>query len=329
MLLNFIFFILGLALLLWSADRFIFGASALSKNLGLPPFLIGLTIIAVGSSAPEMFIAGVAAVHDQNDTAIGNVLGSNTANILLILGSTALIKSMAIRSKTILKELPLLLSASLFGAWCIYDGKLTTFDGIMLLLGFIALMVYLIQDAITQHRQELHDDQLTENYSKEVPLTITTSKASFWVLVGLVLLPLSAQMMVEGASGIARLFGFSELMIGLTIIALGTSLPELAASIASVLKEEDDLAVGNIIGSNLFNILAVLAIPGLINPTNENNLIDPLAITRDLYIMLGSTLLLIILIFVGQKPHKLSRWQGGVLLLAYIAYQLIVIWPFL
>lgn len=329
MVMNLMVFFIGLALLLWSSDRFIFGASALSKNLGLPPFLIGLTIIAVGSSAPEMFIAGVAAVQNQNDTAIGNVLGSNIANILLILGCTALIKAMSIRSKTVLKELPLLLGASLLGAWCLYDGKLSSIDGVILLTGFIGLMLYLIRDAIAQHRQANHDDQLAENYPKEVPLHVTTPKASFWVILGLILLPVSAQMMVEGASNISRLFGFSELMIGLTIIALGTSLPELAASITSVLKKEDDLAVGNIIGSNLFNILAVLAIPGLINPTSENNFIDPLAITRDLYIMVGSTVLLIMLIYVGQKPHRLSRWQGGVLMLAYIAYQLTVVWPFI
>tara|TARA_B100001094_G_scaffold332865_2_gene406975 strand:- start:9980 stop:10963 length:984 start_codon:yes stop_codon:yes gene_type:complete len=326
---NLLVFFAGLALLLWSSDRFIFGASALSKNLGLPPFLIGLTIIAVGSSAPEMFIAAVAAFNNQNDTAIGNVLGSNTANILLILGCTTLVKSMAIRSKTIFKELPLLLGASLLGAWCIHDGILSRLDGLILLIGFIGLMIYLIHDAIMHQREAAHDDQLAENYPKEVPLHVATSKASFWVVLGLVLLPTSAQMMVEGASGIARLFGFSELMIGLTIIALGTSLPELAASITSVLKGEDDLAVGNIVGSNLFNILAVLAIPGIINPTSGNNFIDPLAITRDLYIMLGSTVLLIILICVGAKPHRLSRWQGGILLLAYIAYQLTIIWPFI
>ncbi|MBL6734914.1 MAG: calcium/sodium antiporter [Shewanellaceae bacterium] len=319
MLLHVGLLILGLLLLIWSADKFVMGASALARQLGLSPFIIGLTIVAVGSSAPEMFVAGAAALNHQNDTAIGNVLGSNITNLLLILGATAVVRKILVSSTTLMREVPLVLLASLVGAWVLYDRYLTRAEGVGLLVLFVLIMGFLIGDALRQKKR--HEvDPLTHYYDEASPDNLSTKQATCWLLLGMVLLPLSAQAMVIGASAIASYFGMSDLMIGLTIIAIGTSLPELAASITSVLKGQYDLAIGNTLGSNLFNILAVLAIPAFLNP-DPNHPIDLLATTRDVYVMLGATLLVMILLFVSKRPYHLSRWQGVLLLCCFISYQ--------
>lgn len=319
MLLNLVLLISGLIFLIWSADKFVFGASALARQLGLSPFIIGLTVVAVGSSAPEMFVAGAAALNHQSDTAIGNVLGSNITNLLLILGATAVVRQILVSSKTLMREIPLVLIASLVGAWFLHDRYLTIKEGIGLLTCFVLIMGFLIWDAL--HQKKLNQvDHLTAEYNHTAPDKLSKLQAIFWILVGIVLLPLSAQMMVIGASAIAAYFGMSDLMIGLTIIAIGTSLPELAASITSVIKGQDDLAIGNTLGSNLFNILAVLAIPALINP-EPHQPIDILATTRDVYTMLGATLLVMLLLFSSKRPYNLSRWQGALLLACFVGYQ--------
>ena len=316
MLINILLLIVGLAVLVWSADRFVYGAAAFARNLGLPPMLIGLTIVAMGSSAPEMFVAATASMDGMNDTAIGNVLGSNIANITLILGLTAMLGAISVSSKTLMREIPIMLAATVLAGYFIHDGMLTRQEGVLLLLAFVALMAYLIWQALTNKSP----DALADESDAEIPKGVPTSRAIIWLVVGIVLLPLSASWMVDGAVGIAKFYGLSDLVIGLTIIAVGTSLPELAACVAGVLKKEDDLAIGNIVGSNLFNILAVLALPGLIAP----GAIDASASGRDFYMVLGTSVALAVLVLSSGAKKQLTRGHGILLLITFIAYQIVV-----
>lgn len=313
MLFNIFLLVAGLGALVWSADKFVYGAAAFARNLGLPPMLIGLTIVAMGSSAPEMFVAATASLEGMTDTAIGNVLGSNIANITLILGITALLGAISVSSQTLKREIPMMLVATLIVGYFLYDGFLTRVEGISLLVLFIALMGYLIWHGLHSKNR----DALAEEAENEVPADVATPKAILWLVVGMVLLPLSADWMVQGAVGIAKAYHLSDLVIGLTIIAVGTSLPELAACVAGVLKKEDDLAIGNIVGSNLFNILAVLAIPGIIAP----GAVDAAASTRDFYMVLATSSALAILILLSGRARQLKPWHGVVLLTTFIAYQ--------
>ncbi len=308
--------IAGLIALVWSADKFVYGAAAFARNLGLPPMLIGLTIVAMGSSAPEMFVAATASMEGMTDTAIGNVLGSNVANITLILGLTALLGAIAVSSQTLKREIPLMIIATAIAGYFLHDGMLTRIEGFMLLGLFFMLMGYFIWHAVTNKKQHVQDDE----DDSEVPKGVPTSKAVMWLVVGIVLLPLSADWMVQGAVGIAKAYHLSDLVIGLTIIAIGTSLPELAACVAGMLKKEDDLAIGNIVGSNLFNILAVLAIPGIIAP----GVVDAAASTRDFYMVLATSSALAVFILLSGRARSLKRWHGVVLLCTFIAYQLVL-----
>lgn len=316
MLFNIFLLVAGLAALVWSADKFVYGAAAFARNLGLPPMLIGLTIVAMGSSAPEMFVAATASLEGMTDTAIGNVLGSNIANITLILGVTALLGAISVSSQTLKREIPMMLVATLIVGYFLYDGFLTRVEGISLLVLFLGLMGYLIWHGF--HNK--NTDALAEEAAEEIPADVPTAKAIFWLIVGMVLLPLSADWMVQGAVGIAKAYQLSDLVIGLTIIAVGTSLPELAACVAGVLKKEDDLAIGNIVGSNLFNILAVLAIPGIIAP----GAVDAAASTRDFYMVLATSSALAVLILLSGRAKQLKPWHGVVLLITFIAYQAIL-----
>ncbi|QYJ81942.1 calcium/sodium antiporter [Shewanella aegiceratis] len=313
MLFNIFLLIAGLGALVWSADKFVFGAAAFARNLGLPPMLIGLTIVAMGSSAPEMFVAATASLEGMTDTAIGNVLGSNVANITLILGITALLGAISVSSQTLKREIPMMLGATAMAGYFLHDGQLTRVEGLVLMALFFALMGYLIWHAIVNKEK----DPLIDEAESEVPKDVPTPKAILWLVIGLVLLPLSADWMVQGAVGIAKAFHMSDLVIGLTIIAVGTSLPELAACVAGVLKKEDDLAIGNVVGSNLFNILAVLALPALIAP----GAVDAAASSRDFYMVMATSVALAILILLTGKARQLRPWHGGVLLATFIAYQ--------
>ncbi|WP_076415879.1 calcium/sodium antiporter [Shewanella sp. UCD-KL12] len=313
MLFNIFLLIAGLGALVWSADKFVYGAAAFARNLGLPPMLIGLTIVAMGSSAPEMFVAATASMDGMTDTAIGNVLGSNIANITLILGLTALLGAIAVSSQTLLREIPLMLAATAIAGYFLHDGFLSRMEGFMLMGLFFMLMGYLIWHGLTNKKQ----DPLADESDEEIPTGVPTSKAIMWLVVGIVLLPLSADWMVQGAVGIAKAYHLSDLVIGLTIIAIGTSLPELAACVAGVLKKEDDLAIGNIVGSNLFNILAVLALPGIIAPGE----VDAAASTRDFYMVLATSSALAVFILLSGRARALKPWHGVVLLFTFIAYQ--------
>ncbi|GGA96328.1 calcium/sodium antiporter [Agarivorans gilvus] len=319
MLVECLLLVLGLALLVWSADRFVFGAAAIANNFGLPPMIIGLTIVALGSSAPEIMVSATASLEGKMNTAVGNVIGSNITNITLVLGLTALLKPLMVSSTTLFRELPMVVGATAFAGWILHDQQLGYTEGLLLLALFFGLMAYLIFNSI-KHRSDSNKDPMIDEAEAEIPHDVTTPKALFWLLVGMILLPLSADILVGSASEIARYFGMSDLVIGLTIIAIGTSLPELAACIAGVVKKEDDLVLGNIIGSNLFNILAVLAVPALLAPGE----IDAFAAGRDFYVMMGVTVALFIMAMGFGKTRKISRWEGGLLFSAFIGYQILL-----
>lgn len=313
MILEACIFLVWLVVLSWAADRFVFGASAFAKNIGVSPMIIGLTIVAMGSSAPEIMVAATASFNGATDTAVGNAIGSNITNIALVLGITAFLKPLSIASGTLKKEMPVLLAFSLLAVYFLSDFELSRIEGIILISLF-----FLVIGGLTwmSFNMELSDPILSETES-EIPSDVPTSKAILWLIVGMILLPLSAHFMVNSAEIIARHFGLSELVIGLTIIAIGTSLPELAACIAGVLKNEDDLVLGNIIGSNIFNILAVMAMPGLIAP----GAIDANAASRDSYVMLGLTLLLIIFSFNFKGSRRIYRIEGLCLIACFLGYQ--------
>ncbi|OOF20082.1 calcium/sodium antiporter [Salinivibrio sp. IB574] len=303
--------IVGLVLLVWSADRLVFGAAAIAKNYGVSPLVIGMTILAMGSSAPEMMVSANAALADKTDTAVGNVLGSNIANIALILGFTALIKPLSISSIILRRELPLMMAVTLLAGALLWNNHLGFFEGVGLLVLFVVFILAMIKIG----KDSGGTDPMLADQESDIPQDVSNLKAVMWILIGLPLLLLSSDQVVDSAVTIAQYFGMSDLVIGLTIIAIGTSLPELAASIAGVMKGEDDLAVGNIIGSNVFNILAVMGIPGLLNPSP----ISEFAMGRDYYIMLVLSVML--LIFALGKSRSINRIEGSIFLMCYIAYQ--------
>ncbi len=307
--------------LVWSADKFVYGASSLARNLGVSPMIIGLTIVAMGSSAPEMMVAAAASLQGSPDTAIGNAIGSNITNIALVLGITVLVKPLIVSSSTIKQELPLLLILTLLAYWILSDNFFSFPEGIALMISFFGFISILLIKAIKQRKTSGIDDPMIIEAEQELPEATSTLNAIFWLLSGITLLVLSAHFLVDSAIFIAKAYGISDLVIGLTIIAIGTSLPELAASIASILKKEDDLALGNIVGSNIFNILAVLPFAGIIAPGATN----PEASFRDAPVMLAITALLFILCFSRKSGYfRLTRVKGALLLLCFIAYQVLL-----
>ncbi|MEZ9449174.1 calcium/sodium antiporter [Vibrio splendidus] len=306
------FLIIGLGFLVWSADKLVYGAAALARNFGISPLVIGMTILAMGSSAPEMMVSATAALDGKTDTAVGNVLGSNIANIALILGITALIKPLSISSGVIRRELPLMIGVTLLAGALLWDNHLGFYEGVLLFVLFAAFLFAMLQ---ISRNEKKNGDAFLEEQESEVPEGVSNPKAAMWVVVGLIILPLAANMLVDNAVVIAKFFGMSDLVIGLTIIAVGTSLPELAASLAGVMKGEDDMAVGNIIGSNVFNILAVMGIPGILNPS----VLSEFAMGRDFWVMLGVSLLLVVMAL--GKSRSVNRIEGGVLIVTFVAYQ--------
>ncbi|MEZ9300819.1 calcium/sodium antiporter [Vibrio splendidus] len=304
--------IIGLGFLVWSADKLVYGAAALARNFGISPLVIGMTILAMGSSAPEMMVSATAALDGKTDTAVGNVLGSNIANIALILGITALIKPLSISSGVIRRELPLMIGVTLLAGALLWDNHLGFYEGVLLFVLFAAFLFAMRQISRSEKK---NGDAFLEEQESEVPEGVSNPKAAMWVVVGLIVLPLAANMLVDNAVVIAKFFGMSDLVIGLTIIAVGTSLPELAASLAGVMKGEDDMAVGNIIGSNVFNILAVMGIPGILNPS----ILSEFAMGRDFWVMLGVSLLLVVMAL--GKSRSVNRIEGGVLIVTFVAYQ--------
>lgn len=303
----------GFALLIWSADRFVMGAAALARNLGASPLLIGLTIVGFGTSAPEILVSGMASLQGNPGLAVGNALGSNIANIGLILGITAIVVPLAVNSDVLRKEYPLLLVVSMVSYLILMDGELGRMDGAILLTGLFISMFIVVK--IGQRRQK--SDVLAQEFTDEIPADMSMARSILWFCIGLVLLLIGSRLLVTGAVDIARTLGVSDLIIGLTIVAIGTSLPELATSITSAIKGEHELAVGNIIGSNLYNLLAVLSIPGLVAP-------GPVAdevLTRDMPLMLGLTLVLYLMSMGRHGKGKINRLAGTFLLTVFVAYQ--------
>lgn len=304
--------IVGLILLVWSADKLVFGAAAIARNVGISPLVIGMTILAMGSSAPEMMVSATAALDGKTDTAVGNVLGSNIANIALILGITALIKPLSISSMVLRRELPLMVGVTLLSGLLLWNSYLGFYEGILLFVLFAVFILAMLQ---ISRKEQQNGDALLAECESEIPTDVSNKKAIIWVVIGLILLPFAASMLVDNSVIIAKYFGMSDLVIGLTIIAVGTSLPELAASLTGVLKGEDDMAVGNIIGSNVFNILAVMGIPGILNPS----ILSDSVMGRDFWVMLAVSLLLVIMAL--GKSRSINRLEGAVLFIIFIAYQ--------
>ena len=307
--------VVGLAILIWSADKFVEGAAAMARLLGVSIMIIGITVVGFGTSAPEIVVSIIAVLENTPDIAIGNALGSNIANIGLILGVTALLAPIPIASHLFKNEYPLLLLATAVMAWSLYDLRLDIVDGFML-FGLLILSLYRL---IQQHRSHPAEYAREEHENEELVHDMKMPAALGWLALGLILLVGSSKLLVWGASGIAVALGVSELVIGLTVVALGTSLPELAASIASLKKGNPDLAIGNVIGSNLFNSLAVIGLPALLTSFS----IDPAARSRDLTIVIVFTLALILMSrFPGALPRNLTRLKGLILLLGFVIYQL-------
>lgn len=304
--------LIGFALLVWGADRFVLGASALARNLGVSPLIIGLTIVGFGTSAPEMLVSAVAAWEGNPAMAIGNVLGSNITNIGLILGLTALIAPMTVHSVTLKREFPVLLLIMILALLLMLDNELGQLDGSILLGGTVLLMAWMVRLGLNDR----NGDPMASEFSAEMPVQCSTGKAVLWLVLGGAVLLVSSRMLVWGAVNIAEWLGVSDLVIGLTIVAIGTSLPELAASIVSALKGEHDIAIGNVLGSNMFNLLAVLAMPGLIQPSNP-----PMEVLlRDFPVMFGLTIILLAMSYGWRGAGHIKRIEGGILLCAYLGY---------
>ena len=317
MLISCLFVIVGLAILVYGADLFVAGAAGLARQLGMPPLIIGLTIVGFATSAPEIMAGSVSAWQGRTAIAIGNALGSNIANIGLVLGISALLLPIAVASGTLKREYGLMLLSVLLAFLLMLDGQLSRVDAALLLgalLIFIGAIVWIA-------RHSRRDDPLEAEFSQSVAGAAAPAAASLKLLAGLALLLAGAELLIRGAVYIAGALGVSELVIGLTIVAIGTSLPELAASIVSIIRKEADIAIGNIIGSNMFNMLAVLGIPGLIQPAYFERAV----LLRDFPAMIGLCLLLGMLVFITGRG-RLRRAEGALLFLCFAAYQCILFW---
>nr|BBJ05442.1 sodium:calcium antiporter [Marinobacter nauticus] len=302
----------GLALLVWSADRFVEGSAAAAGHFGMPPLLIGMVVVGFGTSAPEMVVSALAATQGNPGLALGNAYGSNITNIALILGITAVIAPIAVHSQVMRKELPILALVTLAAAWLLFDGELSRLDAAGLLILFALLLGWSIWSGIRKTDDTFATDMDAELTAHAMPIR----KAVVWLLVGLVLLIISSRILVWGAVDLATRFGVSDLVIGLTIVAIGTSLPELASSIIAARKGEHDLALGNILGSNLFNTLAVVGIAGSIAPMAVADEV----LMRDIPVMVGLTLALFVLGYGFRGPGRINRLEGGGLLAVFIGY---------
>ena len=309
--------IFGLALLVWSADRFVEGSASTARHFGMPPLLIVMVIVGFGTSAPEMVVSALAASQGNPGIALGNAYGSNITNIALILGVTALISPIMVHSQVLRKELSILALVTGLAAWQIYDGEITRLDAGVLLVVFFVLMGWTIWQGMQKK-----EDALGTEMDHELDLHVMPIRnAVIWLIVGLLLLVLSSRILVWGAVEIAQAFGVSDLIIGLTIVAVGTSLPELASSIIAARRGEHDIALGNILGSNLFNTLAVVGIAGMIHPMA----VGPEVFSRDLMVMAVLTLSLFIFGYGFRGQGRINRIEGTVLVASYIAYTVYLI----
>ncbi|MGR8933490.1 MAG: calcium/sodium antiporter [Gammaproteobacteria bacterium] len=309
----------GLILLLWSADRFVEGAAAAARHLGMPPLLIGMVVVGFGTSAPELTVAALAALQGNPGIVLGNAYGSNITNIALILGLTAVLNPVTMHSQVLRRELPILLAVTVLAGLQLIDETISRFDAAVLLGVFALLMGWSIRDGVQKRRDTLADEIERELREHAMPLI----NALFWLVVGLVMLIVSSRMLIWGAVKIARHLGISDLIIGLTVVAIGTSLPELASSVIAARKGEHDIVLGNILGSNLFNTLAAVGIAGIIQPMR----VAPEVLYRDWMLM---TLLTASLFVAGYgfsgTAGRIDRTEGQGLVGIYIMYTLWLIY---
>ncbi|MEO1247674.1 MAG: calcium/sodium antiporter [Pseudomonadota bacterium] len=313
MLINSIEVIGGLVLLIWGADRFVLGAGAGARNLGVAPLLVGLTVVAFATSAPEILVSMVAALRGEPGLAFGNAIGSNIVNIGLVLGLVAAIKPIRLTSATLRREMPALLAVTLLTVSLFLDTFMSRIDGIVMLVGLIIVMIWLTRLGLRSSA----DDPIAADFEAEIPDKLSMKVAVFWFVIGLGTLLLGAELLVDGAVGIAREIGVSDVVIGVTLVALGTSLPELAVSLVSALKEEHGMAIGNIVGSNIFNLLAVIGVAAAIEPSA----VAPSVLSLHLFVMVAFTLVLFAMTYDYDGKSELSRVEGISLVAAFLAYQ--------
>jgi cation:H+ antiporter len=314
MLASVIAVLVGLAVLVWSADRFVDGAVGVAKFCGISTLMIGMVVVGFGTSAPEMVVSAISAMQDNPELALGNAFGSNIANIALILGFTAVVSPVAVKRVSVLRDLPILMAVTAFAVFQIFDLSVTRLNGILLLAVFAVAMSI---NVISEKRMHSATETVEQ---EEKPLSL--GKAIFWLLLGLLLLVASSRLLVWGAINIAQALGVSDLLIGLTIVAVGTSLPELASSIAAARRGENDLAFGNIVGSNLFNTLLVVGIAAVIKPMES---ISSAILVRDIPVMAALTLLLFIFGLPLRKNKqgrtgRINRFEGLFFVLVYVSY---------
>ena len=312
MLIAFLAIVVGLVVLVWSADRFVDGAAVMARHFGMPSLLIGMVVIGFGTSAPEMVVSALASSQGNPGIALGNAYGSNITNIALILGITALISPIAVHSLVLRKELPILILVTLIAAAQLWNHQISRLDAFALLGIFAVLMIWSISQGMQNRNDSLGNDMAQELEQGAMPL----NRALFWLFVGLVLLILSSHLLVWGAVEVAQFLGVSDLIIGLTLVAIGTSLPELASSLMAVRKGEHDMALGNILGSNLFNTLAVVGIAGAIHPM----VVGAEVLSRDVLVMGVLTLMLFAFCYGFRGPGRINRIEGGTLLACYLGY---------
>ncbi|MDH3531747.1 MAG: calcium/sodium antiporter [Gammaproteobacteria bacterium] len=309
--------IAGLVLLIWGADRFVHGAAATARNLGVAPLLIGLTVVAFATSAPEILVSIVAGLRGEPGLAIGNAIGSNIVNIGMVLGCVAVIRPIELRSATLRREMPALLAVTLLTVSLFLDSYLSRIDGLVMLTGLVIVMIWLARLGM----RSAPSDPIQQDFEAEIPTDVRMPLAIFWLILGLATLLVGAQLLVDGASEIARLLGVSEIVIGIVLVAFGTSLPELAVSLVSAMKGEYGLAIGNIVGSNIFNLLAVIGTAAAIAPTP----LEPSVLSLHVFVMVAFTLVLYAMTYDYEGKNELSRIEGAALLVAFIAYDSYVV----
>jgi cation:H+ antiporter len=309
--------IIGLLLLIWGADRFVHGAAATARNLDVAPLMIGLTIVSFATSAPEILVSIVAAGRGDPDLAIGNAIGSNIANIGLVLGTVALFRPIELKSATLRREMPALLAVTLLTISLFLDSYVGRVDGVILLISLVIVVIWLVRLGIRSSAT----DPLQTDFEAEIPRGTSTSWALVWLVVGIVTLLFGAQLLVSGATSIAVRLGVSDIVIGITLVALATSLPELAVSLVSVFKGEYGIAIGNIVGSNIFNLLAVVGVAAVIQPAA----LPPSVLSLHLFVMIAFTLVLFAMTYEYDGRGMITRYEGFALLATFLAYDTYVV----
>lgn len=307
----------GLLLLIWGADRFVHGAAAAARNLGVAPLMIGLTIVSFATSAPEILVSVVAALRGDPDLAIGNAIGSNIANIGLVLGAVALFRPIELKSATLRREMPALLAVTLLTVSLFLDSHVGRIDGLVLLTAMVIVIIWLVRLGIRSSAT----DPLQTDFEAEIPTDTSMRMAFVWLIVGIITLLAGAELLVDGAISIATRVGVSDIVIGITLVALATSLPELAVSLISVVKGEYGIAIGNIVGSNIFNMLAVVGVAAAIQPAA----LPPSVLSLHLFVMVAFTLVLFAMTYEYDGRGVITRYEGFALVAAFLAYDTYVV----